>query len=265
MTGWDDAKSDGRNNAGDGDGVNGAGGSDDFGDAAAHFSDEELAKAMEGFEREFADAETSDISDLDDAIDATSTDDGDALPDIGDVDVPDDASSIDPAAGFEDALAGLLGDKAKMAAIVTRLASAQLLAAFCQISDISADCVGSNQGAIAVLRNLDGDAPEAAARDITTVVGGMSVVLGVNRADKLAVTVYAGGQGGQTLAPPILFNSTPRFVEDLMLGITTVAQLRTQGFEVINSASLDHDAAMKVIAEHTRFGRGGSTRGSRVR
>ncbi|MBW3080785.1 hypothetical protein KIH78_05210 [Bifidobacterium sp. 79T10] len=231
-------------------------------------SDEDIARAMAGFEQEFAD--TSDDAghgdaghDGKDRGDGENASDSD-LPDLGDIDIPDDASSIDPSAGFEDALAGLLGDKAKMAAIVTRIASAQLLAAFCQLSDISADCVGSNQGAIAVLRNLDGDAPEAAARDITTVVGGMSVVLGVNRADKLEVTLYAGGQGGQTLAPPILFNSTPRFVEDLMLGITTVAQLKTQGFEVVDSGSLDHDSAMKVIADHTRFGRGGSTRGSRV-
>lgn len=236
MSGWDERGNDGG----------------DSSDDDMHFSDEELAKAMEGFEKEFADEETSDESDADDV-------DG-----LDGIDIPDDASAIDPSVGFDDALQGLLGNKAKMAALVTRIASAQLLAAFCQLSDVSADCIGSNQGAIAVLRNLDGDAPEAAARDITTVVGGMSVVLGVNRADKLEVTLYAGGQAGSTLAPPILFNSTPRFVEDLMLGITTVAQLKTQGFEVVDSASMDHERAMQVIAEHTRMGRGGSTRGSSV-
>ncbi|KAA8819984.1 hypothetical protein CSQ85_03825 [Bifidobacterium rousetti] len=238
-------------------------------------TDEDIAKALEGFEKEFADEETSDLSDVDDldphpgsgagmGVDDVDMGDIDGLSDDIDIDIPDDASSIDPSVGFEDALAGLLGNKAKMAALVTRIASAPLLAAFCQLSDISADCVGSNQGAIVVLRNLDGDGPESAARDITTVVGGMSVVLGVNRADKLEVTIYAGGKAGETLAPPILFNSTPRFVEDLMLGITTVAQLKTQGFEVVDSGSLDRESAMKVIAEHTRFGRGGATRGSSI-
>ncbi|TPF86576.1 hypothetical protein BW13_04775 [Bifidobacterium sp. UTCIF-37] len=229
----------------------------------SHLTDEDIAKALEGFEKEFADEETSDMSDVDD-LDPHPDSGVDDLSDDLDIDIPDDASSIDPSFGFEDALDGLLGNKAKMAALVTRIASAPLLAAFCQLSDISADCVGSNQGAIAVLRNLDGDGPEAAARDITTVVGGMSVVLGVNRADKLEVSIYAGGKAGETLAPPILFNSTPRFVEDLMLGITTVAQLKTQGFEVVDSGSLDHESAMKVIAEHTRFGRGGATRGSSI-
>ena len=51
-----------------------------------------------------------------------------------------------------------------MALIVTRIASADLLAAFCQLSDISAACIGANQGAVAVLKNLDGEAPEAAAK-----------------------------------------------------------------------------------------------------
>ena len=144
MSGWDERGNDGG----------------DSSDDDMHFSDEELAKAMEGFEKEFADEETSDESDADDAAG------------LDGIDIPDDASAIDPSVGFDDALQGLLGNKAKMAALVTRIASAQLLAAFCQLSDVSADCIGSNQGAIAVLRNLDGDAPEAAARDITTVVGG---------------------------------------------------------------------------------------------
>lgn len=221
-----------------------------------HFSDEELEAAVAGFEKEFAE-ESGETSD--------SVTDAPAAPDMENVEIPDDASEIDPSVGFDEALAGLLGDKAKMAALVTRVASAELLAAFCQLSDISADCVGSNQGAVAVLRNLDGDSPEAAAKDITTVVSGMSVILGVNRADKLQITLYAGGKAGSELAPPILFNSTPRFVEDLMLGITTVAQLKTRGFEVIDSGQYDRASAMRVISKHTRFGKGGSTRGSSIK
>ena len=68
------------------------------------------------------------------------------------------ADVVDPSLGFDNELAGLLGNKAKVALIVTRLASAELLAAFCQLSDISAACIGANQGAVAVLKNLDGEA-----------------------------------------------------------------------------------------------------------
>ena len=139
-----------------------------------------------------------------------------------------------------------------MALIVTRLASAELLAAFCQLSDISAACIGANQGAVAVLKNLNGDGPEAAAKDLTTVVSGMAVILAVNRADKLEVAMYVQGEAGQSFAPPVLF----------MLGIVTLNQLKTQGFEVVDSAGLDHDQAMQILANHTRRGRGG--RGSRI-
>lgn len=41
-----------------------------------------------------------------------------------------------------------------------------------------------------MLKNLDGDGPEAAAKDLTTVVSGMAVILAVNRADKLEVAMY---------------------------------------------------------------------------
>ena len=123
-------------------------------------------------------------------------------------------------------------------------------------------CIGANQGAVAdqILQHRDG--PEAAAKDLTTVVSGMAVILAVNRADKLEVAMYVQGEAGQSFAPPVLFTSTPRFVEDLMLGIVTLNQLKTQGFEVVDSAGLDHDQAMQILANHTRRGRGG--RGSRI-
>ena len=239
----------------------------DFNPDDTHFSDEELEAALAGFEKEFEnDTDTGDDDQADSAADAKSIDNG------ADTQAADDISSsvadavneamadvVDPSAGFDNELAGLLGDKAKMALIVTRIASADLLAAFCQLSDISAACIGANQGAVAVLKNLDGDAPEAAAKDLTTVVSGMPAVLAINRADKLEATMYLQGKVGQTFAPPVLLTSTAPFVEDLLLGITDVQGVRDSGVETVDSASLTRDDAMKILAEHTRFGRGSSS------
>lgn len=168
-------------------------------------------------------------------------------------------SEAENSLSFDDELQGLLGNRAKVAVIITRLASARLFAAFCQLSDISAQCLASPQGAVAVLRNLDGDGPEAAIKDLTTVVSGMPAVLAINRADKLEATMYLQGKVGQTFAPPVLFTSTAPFVEDLLLGITDVQGVRDSGVETVDSASLTRDDAMKILAEHTRFGRGSSS------
>lgn len=254
-------------------------------DQEPHFSDEELEAALAGFEREFAQeskdeqskdnaANTQDSaaakqnsgeSQQNDAAAAHASDAAESELDPASIDIPDDAAELDPSVGFDAELEGLLGNRAKTAVVITRIADADLLASFCQLTDISADCIGSNQGAVAVLRNLDGDSPEAAARDLTTVVAGMTVVLAVNRADKLEVTLYVQGKAAQTFAPPMLFASTSRFVEDLLLGITTVSTLESQGFEVQHSADFDHQRAMAVIAKHTKFGRGGSTKGSSIK
>ena len=181
---------------------------DKFDPDESHFSDEELEAALAGFEKEFADdsvsGDASDTSDADKTADAASAkSDSDANDDTADKASADSgqpmtddvtgsvadavneamADVVDPSLGFDNELAGLLGNKAKVALIVTRLASAELLAAFCQLSDISAACIGANQGAVAVLKNLNGDGPEAAAKDLTTVVSGMAVILAVNRAD----------------------------------------------------------------------------------
>ena len=153
-------------------------GGDDGFDDDIHFSDEELEAALDGFEKEFRDSNAAAGEPANDAAADSPADDAGAA-DSG------QAQEADTAAAFDDELQGLLGNKAKAAVLITRVASARLLAAFCQLSDVSADCIGSEEGAVAILRNLDGDGPEVAARDLTIVVSGMSLVLAVNRAGKL--------------------------------------------------------------------------------
>lgn len=251
----------------------GAGESGNFGDSGnsgnsgnddgLHFNDADLDAAMADFEREFNQSQDSQSQgsqnpDFQDPDSGFGQDDtlfaGDGTGESSDQ--PETQQSIE--ASFDDELQGLLGNKAKAAAIITRLTSAELLAAFCQLSDISAVCLDDPQGAVAVLRNLDGDSPEAAAKDLTTVVSGMPVILTVNRADKLEATLFLQGQAGEQFAPPILFASAAPFVEDLMLGITPLEDILADR-KSFDSADLDHDGALAVLAKHTRFGRGNSS------
>lgn len=164
--------SDDRNN--DFDDFQGFDGSNDFGDPNAdgmHFSEEELEAAMAGFEQEFKDAEASKNERTDNppskALDSSeASDDAESSESSG---IDDMLNAAEDSLKFEDELQGLLGNRAKVAVIITRLTSPRLLAAFCELSDISAQCIGSAQGAVAVLRNLDGDGPEAAVKDMTIV------------------------------------------------------------------------------------------------
>ncbi|WP_422614334.1 hypothetical protein [Bifidobacterium thermophilum] len=253
-----------------------------------HFNDAELEAAMADFEREFEQDTAGDQAGRDHPADLSDTqatgqqtasnaaggpdmpDDpdmpdnpaGSAVFDISDIEDPDAAAPGDsPSAietSFDDELQGLLGNKAKVAAIITRLTSAELLAAFCQLSDISAICLDDPQGAVAVLRNLDGDGPEAAAKDLTTVVSGMPAVLVVNRADKLEATMYLQGETRDSFAPPILFSAAAPFVEDLMLGIAPLSAI-LEDTKSFDSDNLDRDQALAILARHTRFGRGNSS------
>lgn len=248
--------SDDRNN--DFDDFQGFDGSKDFGAPNAdgmHFSEEELEAAMAGFEQEFKDAEAT----KDERADNPPSEASGNAESSESSGIDDMLNAAEDSLKFEDELQGLLGNRAKVAVIITRLTSPRLLSAFCELSDISAQCIGSAQGAVAVLRNLDGDGPEAAVKDMTIVVAGMPAILAVNRADKLEATMYVEGKAGKTFAPPVLFTSTAPFVEDLMLGITDMNALEQADTTIFDSADLDRDAAMSIIAEHTRFGRGASS------
>lgn len=222
-----------------------------------HFNDAELEKAMADFEKEFAeqDRDNEDGSDANAGADTDNA--GSAVGGNADGGAETVTGAAEETLDFDDELQGLLGNKAKVAVLVTQLDSADLLAAFCQIADISADCLADENGAVAVLRNLDGDAPEAAAKDVTRVVNGMPVVLVVNRADKLEATLYLGGEAGQKFPPPDLLESAPACVEDLMLGLMDVMGLKAQGDHVIDTGDLDRLKAMKIIADHVKFGRRG--------
>ena len=134
-------------------------GGDDGFDDDIHFSDEELEAALDGFEKEFRDSNAAAGEPANDVAADSPADDAGAA-DSG------QTQEADTATAFDDELQGLLGNKAKAAVLITRIASARLLAAFCQLSDVSADCIGSEEGAVAILRNLDGDGPEVAARDL---------------------------------------------------------------------------------------------------
>lgn len=258
--------------------------SDDFndlgktGDDGMHFSEEELEAAMSDFEKEFRNEEIAKRDDdsaqvpfdqSDGIADASGSANESQKPfDSNDSDNPSESAELreadavlseaETSLSFDDELQGLLGNRAKSAVIITRVTSVRLLAAFCQLSDISAQCISSPQGAVSVLRNLDGDGPESAIRDLTTVVSGMPAILAVNRADKLEATMYMQGKTGQTFAPPVLFASVAPFVEDFMLGITDMEGVRASGAEIVDSASLSRDDAMKILSEHTKFGRGSS-------
>lgn len=217
------------------------------------------------FEKEFADLNKQ-LEDLDKAQQADTasqenTDDSSAQSLSDSVD--DEFSQImnsNAETSFDDELEGLIGNKAKRAIIVTRLSSAELLAAFCTLADISAQCLDSQSGAVAVLRNLDGDGPEAAAKDLTTVVTGLSALLLVDRADKMTATPFAnGGAQSAQLPPPFVLETLAPFVEDLMLGITDLDAIKQSGTTIIDSASIDKPRAFEIIAEHTHLGRGGSS------
>lgn len=145
----------------------------------------------------------------------------------------DDNFSIDP--NFDDELAGIIGDKAKMAMLITQVRDPQFLAALCKLMDIDALCVGFPTGSCAILHNKDGQAPEEGARELSDVVAGMSVVSCVNRADKITATHWLNGTVVENMTPPLLFTTIDSTIEDLMIGLQNVDDLSVAGYEQVES------------------------------
>ncbi|MFD0705181.1 hypothetical protein ACFQY8_05420 [Alloscardovia venturai] len=157
-----------------------------------------------------------------------------------------DHYSLDP--HFDEELAGLLGSKAKIAILITQIVDAKFLAALCCICDIDALSVGFPTGAGAIMHKTDGQAPEEAARDLSDVMAGLSVIACVNRADKISATHWYDGKQAQDFAPPMLFASLDSSIEDLMIGAQTVDDMDVLGYPHVESSSFaSHDEALTYI------------------
>ncbi|MCH4160909.1 MAG: hypothetical protein LKF41_02565 [Bifidobacterium sp.] len=231
-----------------------SGSDDDF-----RLSDEEINAAMAGFEQELQAQEDSDKQEPNLPADAEHVDNRQASSGIqsstesGHDNSSPDADSLE-GSDFDDELEGLLGNKAKIATLITRLSSAELLAAFCHLAGIAASCVDTPEGAFAVLRDLTGNEPEEAAADLTSVISGLSAVLAVNRADKLEAKLWMNGTEGETFSPPVLFASTSSCVEDLLIGASNLSMVQVDGYSVNDTDDLDDESAMEIINRHTRPG-----------
>ncbi len=127
--------------------------------------------------------------------------------------VPDDLSSLDAPKGRE------------FAVLLTQVADAEALAAACAIAELDVDAVPTPVGALAVLRDPAGDAPERAAEAISKLVSGAALVLVTRAGGQLTCVRYEGGSAQGNLPPGLVLSGAPEALEDLLTGQLTVADL----------------------------------------
>lgn len=209
----------------------------------ASFTDAELDNALAGFEKEFQENENQNNSNNEDLLDDSNSSN-------------QENNSIEEAmrgieeANFEEDLQGLLGNKAKVAMMVTYVEPAKLLAAFCKMADVSATCFDEDKGSIAILKNLDGNGPEENVQEFVDFFRGMDVMLITNRADKLSANIYQYNKKPQEIVAPLALSLWSRTVEDLAICMETVDSIKKQGIEVHDSDDLSNMQAMKIFNKY---------------
>lgn len=240
------------------------------------FTDEELDAALANFEREFdvnnIDS-SSNVENSNESSRSSSTKseelnnsdnlkDGNQIPEAIDMttlhrskEAEEAAKKFEENTSFEDTLEGLTGQKARSAVISTYVNKADLLAAFCKISKISAICVTSETGSIAILRNLNNDEPECAVVRLSELLGPVAMILLVNRANKLDVSVYEAGKTKEMFLPaPLALTILPDEVADVVLGVSAMKDFQLTD-EIFDSEKLTFNNAMSICNKYfTKFG-----------
>ncbi|WP_240643944.1 hypothetical protein [Antribacter gilvus] len=166
----------------------------------------------------------------------------DDLPGLDDLDfeIPDDLSSLtNPTTDPE------------LAVLVTQIAGAGPLAAACALSGLDVDAVPTSIGALAVLRDRAGDAPEQAAAAISGLVRGVPLVLVTRRGEQLTALRFTDGERGDELSPGLVLGGAPEELEDLLTGFKTVAELDG----VVASSSISRFKAVRLLTSAARKAR----------
>ncbi|MBE7698968.1 hypothetical protein H9623_01425 [Oerskovia sp. Sa1BUA8] len=157
-----------------------------------------------------------------------------------DLEIPDDISSLlTPSSDPE------------VAVLVTQIAGAEPLAAACSIAQVEVDAVPTGIGALAVLRDRSGDAPQRAAAAISTLVKGVPLILLTRRGEQITAVRWEGGVEGDVLAPGLVLGGAPEELEDLVTGQTTVADLAG----VVPSSGISRWKAMRLLTASARKAR----------
>lgn len=171
-----------------------------------------------------------------------------STPKISDADL-EELESIEKAEGltFSDELDELTGKTIQCALIITPLKEAKVLAAFCALSQLSVLCINSAEGAIGYIdtKNID-DAIEVAQK-LTSAVVGMATILVVRKKIGIEAHLWLNGSENESIAPPLLLAQQPDFVEDLLVGEANISLLEHEGFQLIDSDSLNPLKALQII------------------
>lgn len=176
---------------------------------------------------------------------------GDDLPELDlDVEIPDDLSSLTG------------GGEPDFAALITQIAGAEPLAAASSLAQLDLDAVPTSIGAVGVLKDRSGDAPEQAAAAISQLVRGVPLVLVTRTGEQMTAVRFADGVRGDELAPGLVLGGAPDSVVDLLTGSTSVAD--AEG--VVASTSISKFKAVRMLTSAARrarkeMGRGDSDKG----
>lgn len=152
-----------------------------------------------------------------------------------------------------------LGTKRELAILLTPIAQAKALAAACALSGIAADAVDTHTGAVALLHDIDGEAPEQAASILSKVVSGFPIVLVTKTEGQIGVSQFLAGEEKGPLAPAVVLTAAPELVEDLIIGAVKPADVPGS----VTSVGMGKAKALKLLADAARphhFPRGHKSR-----
>ena len=186
-----------------------------------------------------------DLSELDTALPPTSheTRDGRIIDD-------DDLLDFDPVQ-LDSELAAMTGEQPEIAVLVTPVADARALAGICVLSGAMALAIPTETGALALLEDLEGEAPARAAQAAAELIAPFPVLLVTKAAGQLKASRYQEGQSASEVPAGLVVAGASGTLEDLLVGAVPPSELPG----TVSSRGVSRTKAMMWLTGGARRGR----------
>ena len=149
-------------------------------------------------------------------------------------------------------LAAITGDAVELAVILTPVADAKALAAACALVGLDATAIPNPSGAVAVIKNTKGDAPEKAVLALSGLLPSFPLLLMTKANGQLNAVRYVGSQPPQEVPAGLVVAGASGVVEDLIISAVTPDAIPG----AVSSVGVSRTKAMMWLSKIARHRKG---------
>jgi len=134
-----------------------------------------------------------------------------------------------------------------VAALLTPIASGEVLAAICALNGSKCDVIEVPQGTFAVMVDSSPGRADQAATAVSSIQRDIVMVTAERHDGQVTVRRWAKGVKGEEIAPGLALDQAPEIVRNIMLGAITMDEIATTNPDMVFPGRMGRVKAFRIL------------------